>query len=67
LVGKPVGKRPLERSKQRWEVNITKDLRETGWGDVEWIHLAQDRDQWQALVNTVMNLQVPQNAGNLTS
>jgi hypothetical protein len=44
LVGKPEGKRPLERPRRRWEDGIKMDLREIGWGDVEWIHLAQDRD-----------------------
>jgi hypothetical protein len=68
LVGRPEGRRPLGRPRCRWEDNIKMDLRETGFGDVDWIHLAQDRDRWQALVNMVMNLRVPQNAGNfLTS
>ena len=58
LVGKPEGKRPLVRPKHRWEDNINMDLEEVGWG-MDWINLAQDRDKWQALVNTVMNLQVP--------
>jgi hypothetical protein len=58
LVGKPEGKRPLGRPRRRWEDGIKMDLGETGWGGVEWIHLAQDRDQWRALVNAVMNLQV---------
>jgi hypothetical protein len=58
LVGKPEGKGPLERPRRRWEDGIKMDLREIGWGDVEWIHLAQDRDCWQALVNAVLNLQV---------
>jgi hypothetical protein len=57
-VGKPEGKRPLERLRHRWE-DIKIDLREIGWIVVDWIHLAQDRDQWRALVNTVMNLRVP--------
>jgi hypothetical protein len=51
LVGKPEGKRPLGRPRHRWEDGIRMDLREIGWGSVEWIHLAQDRDWWQALVN----------------
>jgi hypothetical protein len=59
LVGKPKGKRPLGRPKCRWEDNIRMDLREIGWGGVDWIDLAQDRDQWRAFVNTVMNLRVP--------
>jgi hypothetical protein len=58
LVGRPKGRRPLGRPRRRWE-NIKMDLREIGFGDVDRIHLAQDRDRWQALVNTVMNLQVP--------
>jgi hypothetical protein len=56
LVGKPEGRRPLGRPRRRWVDNIKIDLRETG---VDWVHLAQDRDQWRALVNTVMNLRVP--------
>jgi hypothetical protein len=58
LMGKPEGKRPLERPRCRWEDGIYMDLRETGWGSVDWIQLAQDRDRWWALVNTVTNLQV---------
>jgi hypothetical protein len=58
LVVKPEGKRPLVRPRRRWEDGIKMGLRETGWGGVEWIHLAQDRDHWQAIVNAVMNLQV---------
>jgi hypothetical protein len=56
LVGKPQGKRRLGRPRLRWKDNIRMDLREIGWKAVDWIHLTQDRDQWQALVNTVMNL-----------
>jgi hypothetical protein len=59
LVGKPEGKRPLGIPKRRWEDNIKMDLREIGWGGMDWIHLAQNRDQWKALVNMIMNLQVP--------
>jgi hypothetical protein len=59
LVGKTEGKRPLERSRHRWEDNIRMDLREIGWGGMDWIDLAQDRDQWRTLVNTALNLQVP--------
>jgi hypothetical protein len=58
LVGKPKGKRPLERPRRRWEDGIKLDLREIGWRGVEWIHLVQDRDCWWALVNVVMNLKV---------
>jgi hypothetical protein len=63
LVKKPKGKRPFERPRRRWEDGIKMDLREIGWGGVEWIHLAQNRDLWRALVNAVMNLRVmaPQN------
>jgi hypothetical protein len=59
LVGRPEGRRPLGRPRRRWEDNIKMDLREIGFGDVEWIQWAQDRDRWWALVNTVMNLRVP--------
>jgi hypothetical protein len=58
LVGKPEGKIPLGRPSRRWEDGIRMDLRETGCGSVEWHQLAQDRDLWWALVNTVMNLRV---------
>jgi hypothetical protein len=58
-VEKPAGKRPLGRPTRRWEDNIRMGLREIGWGGMDWIDLAQDRDQWRALVNTVMNLWVP--------
>jgi hypothetical protein len=59
LVGRPEGRRPLGRRRRRWEDNIKMDLREMEFGDVDWIHLAQDRDRWRALVNTVMNLRAP--------
>jgi hypothetical protein len=55
LVGKPEGKRPLGRPRRRWEDNIKMDVREIGWGGMDWIELSHDRDQWRALVNTVMN------------
>jgi hypothetical protein len=58
LVENPEGKRPLGRPRRRWEDGIRMYLREIGWGSVEWIQLAQDRDRWRALVNTVMNLRV---------
>jgi hypothetical protein len=58
LVGKPEGKKPLGRPGRRWEDNIKMDFREISWGGMDWIDLAQDRDQWRALVNTVMNLRV---------
>jgi hypothetical protein len=59
LVGKPEGRRPLGRPRHRWLDNIRMDLGEVGWGDVDCIGLAQDRDKWRALVNAVMNLRVP--------
>jgi hypothetical protein len=59
LVRRSEGKRPLRRTRHRWEDNIKMDLGEIGFGDVDWIHLAQDRNTWRALVNTVMNLRVP--------
>jgi hypothetical protein len=58
LVGKPVVKRPLERPRRRWNDGIKMDFRETGYKGVEWIHLAQDRDRWRALVYMVMNLRI---------
>jgi hypothetical protein len=59
LVGRPEGRRPLGRPRRGWEDNIKMDLREIGFGDLDWIHLAQDRDRWRSLVNTAMNLRVP--------
>jgi hypothetical protein len=59
LVGKPEGRRPLGRSRRRWEANIKTDLLEVGCGCVDWIGLAHDRDRWRALVSAVMNLRVP--------
>jgi hypothetical protein len=58
LVGKPEGKRPLGRPRRRWMDNIKMDLSEIEWDDVNWIDMAQDRDQWRALVNTVLSLRV---------
>jgi hypothetical protein len=58
-VGKPEGKRPLGRPRCRLVDNIKMDLGEIGWDGRDWIELAQDRDQWRALVNMVMNLHVP--------
>jgi hypothetical protein len=55
-VGNPEGKRPVGRPRYRWEDNININLREIGWGGMEWIDLAQDRDQWRALVNMVKSL-----------
>jgi hypothetical protein len=59
LVGRPKGKRPLGRPRRRWEDNIKMDLREIRIDGANWIRLAQDRVQWRAFVNTVMNLRVP--------
>jgi hypothetical protein len=59
LVETPERKRLLGRPRRRWEDNIKMDLREIGWDGVDWIDLAQDRDQWRTLVNTVMNIRVP--------
>jgi hypothetical protein len=58
-VGKPEGKRPLERPRCRQADNNKMDLKEIGWDSIDWIDLAQDRDQWRALLNTVMNLRLP--------
>jgi hypothetical protein len=59
FVGKPEGKRPLGRPRHRWVDNIKMYLRDIGWGGMDWIDLAQDKDHWRALVNMVMNFQVP--------
>ena len=59
LVGKPEGKRPLRRPRRKWEDNIKMDLQEVGGGCGDRMELAQDRDRWRALVNTVKNLRVP--------
>jgi hypothetical protein len=60
FVGRPEGRRPLGRPRCRWEDNIKMDFQEVGWGGgMDWIDMAQDRDRWWALVNAVMNLQVP--------
>jgi hypothetical protein len=59
FVGKPKGKRPLERPRSKWEDNIRMDFREIECEDVDCVHLAQDRDQWRALLNTSVNLRVP--------
>jgi hypothetical protein len=64
-VGKPEGKRPLGRARHRWENNIKMDLQEAGFGSMDWIDLAQDRESWQVLVNVVMKLWAPQNARNV--
>jgi CRISPR/Cas system-associated protein Cas7 (RAMP superfamily) len=63
LAEKPEGKRPQGRPRHKWE-DITMDLQEVGCGGMDWIELALDRDRWRALVNAVMNLRIPKNAGN---
>jgi hypothetical protein len=67
LVGKREGKRSLGRQRRRWVDNNKMDLREIGWDGGDWIDLAQDRDQWKALVNSAMNLRVPYNVGKFLS
>jgi hypothetical protein len=67
LVGKPEGKRPLGRPRCRWEDNLRMDLREIGWCGMDWIDLAQDMEQWRALVNTVLKLKMPKSVGKLLS
>jgi hypothetical protein len=59
FVGKPEGRRPLGRPRRRWLDNIGMELVEVGWGDVDWIGQAQDRDRRRALMNSVLNLPVP--------
>jgi hypothetical protein len=59
LMGKPKGKRPVGRPRRRWVGNIRMDLGEVGWDDVDWIGVAQDRNMWRGLVNSVLNLRVP--------
>jgi hypothetical protein len=59
VLGKRKGRRPLGKLRRRWSDNIRIDLVEVGWGDVDWIGLAQDRDRWRTLVNSVLNLRVP--------
>ena len=58
-MGESEGKRPLGRPRCRWEDNIKMDPQKVGYGDMDWIELAEDRDTWQALVNVMMNLRVP--------
>jgi hypothetical protein len=67
LMGKSEGKTPLGRPRRRWVDNIRMDLEEVGWGDVDWIGLAKDRDRWRAVVNSVLNPQVPSNSEKLSS
>jgi hypothetical protein len=59
LVGKPEERRPLGRPRRRWVDNIRIDLVEVGWGGMDWIGLAQDRNWWRAFVNSVLNLRIP--------
>jgi hypothetical protein len=59
LVRRPERKRPLGRPRRRWVDNIRMDLGEVGWGSVDWIGLAQDRNRWRALVNSLLNLRIP--------
>jgi hypothetical protein len=59
VVGTAEGKKPLGRPRRRWVDNIRMDLGEVGWGDVDWIGVAKDRNRWRALVNSVLNLRVP--------
>jgi hypothetical protein len=59
MVEMPEGKRLLRRPRRTWVDNIKMNLRDIGWGGMDWINLAQDRDQWRTLVNTVMNLRIP--------
>jgi hypothetical protein len=59
LVGKQQGKKPLGRPRRRWVDNITMDIKDIRWDGMDWLELAQDRDQWRALANTVTNLRVP--------
>jgi len=59
LVGKHDGKKPLGRSRRRWDDNIKMDIQEVGYGGTDWIEMAQDRNRWHALVNAVMNFRVP--------
>jgi hypothetical protein len=67
MVGKPVGNTPLGRTRRRWLDNINTDVGDIGWGGVDWIGLAQDRDKWRALVNEVMNIRFPSNTGKIWS
>jgi hypothetical protein len=65
LVAKPEEKRPLERPGHRWEESNKINLNEIEWEGEDWVHASQDTDQWQALVNMVVNLSVSQKAGNI--
>jgi hypothetical protein len=59
MVGKPEGKRPLGSLRRGWVENIRMDLGDVGWGVVDWIGLAKDRNRWRAVVNSVLNLRIP--------
>jgi hypothetical protein len=59
LAGKPEGKSPLRRPRRRWVDNIRLELGRVGWGEMDWICLAQDRKKWRALLSSVLNLRVP--------
>jgi hypothetical protein len=59
LYSSPEGRKKVGRPRRRWLDNVRMDLVEVGWGDVDWIGLAQDRDRWRALVNSVLNLRIP--------
>jgi hypothetical protein len=59
FVGRPEGRRPLVRPRHKWDDNIKMDLQEVGWGVMDWMELAEDRDRWRAPVNAVMNLWFP--------
>jgi hypothetical protein len=67
VVGKPEEKRKLRRPRRRWEDNIRMDIGEIGWDGMEQIHLSQDRNQWRALLNTVIYLRVPKFVGKFVS
>jgi hypothetical protein len=67
LVGTPERKRPLGRPRHRWEDGIKMDRKEVGWDVVEWIHLVEDRNRWQAVANTVMNLRALASRNELVS
>jgi hypothetical protein len=67
LVRKPEGRRPLGRLTRRWGDNVKMDFSEIGWGGMDWVRLAEDRGEWRALVDTVVNLRVPYNVGKFSS
>jgi hypothetical protein len=66
-MGEPVGKGPLGRPRHRWVDNIKMHFGGIGWGGMDWIDLTEDRNQWRALVSTVMNPRIPRNAGKFLS